>query len=93
MVVPPVLAILAFPRRKKEVKEFCDAVCGSKNNWKFTNIIPAHLDGPFECSPSDFRACIEYSLNTSAYDNFGKDAFTLMEVSRLSEDIGSLERP
>jgi hypothetical protein len=93
MFVPPVLAILAFPRRKKEVKEFCDAVCGSKNNWKFTNIIPAHLDGPFECSPSDFRACIEYSLNTSAYDNFGKDAFTLMEVSRLSEEIGSLERP
>jgi hypothetical protein len=90
--VPPVLALLAFPRRKKEVREWTKKVC-EDNKWEFTHVIPAHLDGPFECSPTEFQSAIEYSLVTSPEENFGKDAFTLMEVSRLSEEIGSLEKP
>ena len=64
-----------------------------EDNWEFTHVVPAHLDGPFECSPTEFQSAIEYSLVTSPEENFGKDAFTLMEVSRLSEEIGSLEKP
>ncbi|CAL6325345.1 unnamed protein product [Bathycoccus prasinos] len=90
--VPPVLALLAFPRRKKEVREWTKKVC-EDNSWAFTHVVPAHLDGPFECSPTEFQSAIEYSLVTSPEENFGKDAFTLMEVSRLSEEIGSLEKP
>ena len=90
--VPPVLALLAFPRRKKEVREWTKKVC-EDNKWEFTHVIPAHLDGPFECSPTEFQSAIEYSLVTSPEENFGKDAFTLMEISRLSEEIGSLEKP
>ena len=90
--VPPVLALLAFPRRKKEVREWTKKVC-EDNQWAFTHVVPAHLDGPFECSPTEFQSAIEYSLVTSPEENFGKDAFTLMEVSRLSEEIGSLEKP
>ncbi|CAL6321358.1 unnamed protein product [Bathycoccus prasinos] len=90
--VPPVLALLAFPRRKKEVREWTKKVC-EDNSWAFTHVVPAHLDGPFECSPTEFQSAIEYSLVTSPKENFGKDAFTLMEVSRLSEEIGSLEKP
>ena len=90
--VPPVLALLAFPRRKKEVREWTKKVC-EDNKWEFSHVIPAHLDGPFECSPAEFQSAIEYSLVTPPKENFGKDAFTLMEVSRLSEEIGSLEKP
>ena len=50
LFVPPILQVLAFPRRRDEVKMWAEGVA----QWDFERIIPSHLDGPINAGPKEF---------------------------------------
>jgi len=89
MFVPPILAVLAFPRRRDEVKRWSNIV----TSWDFTSIIPSHLDGPFSATPDEFTAAIDFALTATPYEQFGANAQSLIDVDKLSVDLKSLEVP
>lgn len=89
MFVPPILAILAFPRRRDEVKRWSNIV----TSWDFESIIPSHLDGPFAATPEQFTAAIDFALMSTPYEQFGRNAQPLLDVDALSVDLKSLEVP
>ena len=86
--VPPILHVLAFPRRVEAVQAWANEVA----QWDFVRIVPAHLDGPVAATPRDFLAAINTALFTPPSDVFGDDAAALVAVEKLSVDIGSLEK-
>ena len=89
MFVPPILAVLAFPRRRDEVKRWSNIV----TSWDFTSIIPSHLDGPFNATPDEFTAAMDFALTATPYEQFGANAQSLIDVDKLSVDLKSLEVP
>jgi hypothetical protein len=89
MFVPPILAVLAFPRRRDEVKRWSNIV----TSWDFESIIPSHLDGPFAATPEQFTAAIDFALMSTPYEQFGRNAQPLLDVDALSVDLKSLEVP
>ena len=50
LFVPPILQVLAFPRRRDEVRRWAEVVTA----WDFERIIPSHLDGPIDAGPREF---------------------------------------
>ena len=89
MFVPPILQVLAFPRRRDEVKRWAEGVA----SWDFERIIPSHLDGPIAAGPKEFAHAIDIALTTDGYSQFGDDVKTLEAIEKLSRDIKSLEEP
>ena len=89
MFVPPILAILAFSRRRDDVKRWSNVV----TSWDFTSIIPSHLDGPFDATPAEFTAAMDFALTASPTEQFGANAQSLIDVDKLSIDLHSLETP
>jgi len=89
MFVPPILAVLAFPRRRDVVKRWSNVV----TSWDFEQIIPAHLDGPFAATPEQFTAAMDFALTATPYEQFGANAKSLVDVDELSVDLKSLEEP
>lgn len=89
MFVPPILAILAFPRRRDDVKRWSNIV----TSWDFTSIIPSHLDGPFDATPAEFTAAMDFALTASPTEQFGANAASLVDVDALSVNLKSLEAP
>jgi hypothetical protein len=87
--VPPILQVLAFPRRRDEVQRWAETVAA----WDFERIIPAHLDGPIAAGPAEFARAIEDALTTDGYSQFGPDIESLTAVDQLSIDLKSLEEP
>jgi hypothetical protein len=80
---------LAFPRRRDEVKRWSNIV----TSWDFTSIIPSHLDGPFNATPDEFTAAMDFALTATPYEQFGANAQSLIDVDKLSVDLKSLEVP
>lgn len=89
MFVPPILAILAFPRRRDDVKRWSNIV----TSWDFESIIPSHLDGPFAATPAEFTAAMDFALTASPTEQFGVNAQPLLDVDELSVRLKSLEVP
>ena len=89
LFVPPILQVLAFPRRRDEVRAWTERVA----SWDFERIIPSHLDGPINAGPKEFAQAVETALTTDGYSQFGSDIDTLAAVEKLSRDIKSLEEP
>lgn len=89
LFVPPVLQVLAFPRRRDEVKRWAEGVA----RWDFERVIPAHLDGPVAAGPKEFAEAVETALTTDGYSQFGSDVGALVAVETLSRSIRSLEEP
>ncbi len=87
LFVPPILQVLAFPRRRDEVKVWAEAVA----RWDFERIIPSHLDGPIDVGPKEFARAMDVALTTDGYSQFGDDVKTLAAIEKLSRDIKSLE--
>ena len=87
--VPPILHVLAFPRRRDEVKRWAEGVAA----WDFNTIIPSHLDGPIDAGPKEFAAAIDAALTTDPRAFFGEDIEPLLAVDKLSRDLKSLEEP
>lgn len=87
MFVPPILQVLAFPRRRDEVKRWAQGVA----QWDFERIIPSHLDGPINAGPQAFAAAMDVALAADAAETFGKDVATLAAIEKLSRDLKSLE--
>ena len=87
LFVPPILQVLAFPRRRDEVKRWAEGVA----QWDFERIIPSHLDGPIDAGPEAFAAAMDVALSADAADTFGADVKTLAAIEKLSRDIKSLE--
>jgi hypothetical protein len=50
LFVPPILQVLAFPRRRDDVRRWAERVA----QWDFQRIIPSHLDGPIDAGPKEF---------------------------------------
>ena len=89
LFVPPILQVLAFPRRRDDVRRWAEGVA----QWDFERIIPSHLDGPINVGPKEFAEAVEIALTTDGYSQFGSDIDTLAAVEKLSRDIKSLEEP
>lgn len=89
MFVPPILAVLAFPRRRDTVKRWSNVVA----SWDFESIIPSHLDGPFPATPEQFTEAIDFALTATPYEQFGANAKSLVDVDDLSVQLKSLETP
>jgi hypothetical protein len=89
MFVPPILQVLAFPRRRDEVKRWAETVA----SWDFERIVPGHLDAPIDAGPREFAAAMDVALTSNGYEQFGDDVRTLEAVEKLSRDIKSLEEP
>jgi hypothetical protein len=87
LFVPPILQVLAFPRRRDEVKQWAQGVA----QWDFERIIPSHLDGPIDAGPKEFARAMDVALGEDGHETFGDDVKTLVAIEKLSRDIKSLE--
>jgi len=68
LLVAPVVVTLVYSNCADDVFEWVDRVC----KWKFTRIIPCHLDAPIMASPVEFKSAFSV-LNQDGSKVFSHD--------------------
>jgi hypothetical protein len=57
--VSPVVRTFIYERTREPTLEWIERVC----KWRFTSIIPAHLEAPIKAGPRDFRSAFKFLDN------------------------------
>ena len=89
LFVPPILEVLAFPRRREVVYDWSRRVA----RWDFKRVIPAHLKAPVAAGPKDFTEAIDVALEGAGVRSYGPDANLLVGIEKVLTDIGALQKP
>ena len=89
LFVPPILEVLAFPRRREYVYDWSRRVA----RWDFKRVIPGHLKAPVAAGPKDLTDAIDVALDAGGVRSYGADANLLVGIEKVLTNVGALQQP